>query len=62
VPSPPGEFSRDLYRDGFHLNDQGSEIFTTRLANQIRTEIGEISHSSLHLGTPAQKVASAGDR
>ncbi|MCU1304260.1 MAG: hypothetical protein JWQ87_4544 [Candidatus Sulfotelmatobacter sp.] len=62
VPSPPGEFSRDLYRDGFHLNDQGSEIFTTRLANQIRTEIGEISHSSLNLGTPAQKVAAAGDR
>jgi lysophospholipase L1-like esterase len=36
VLSPPGEFSRDLYRDGFHLNDRGSEIFTSRLAEQIR--------------------------
>ncbi len=40
VLSPPGEFSRDLYRDGFHLNLQGSEIFTTRLANQISTQLG----------------------
>jgi lysophospholipase L1-like esterase len=36
VLSPPGEFPRNLYRDGFHLNDQGSEIFTSRLAEQIR--------------------------
>jgi hypothetical protein len=36
VLSPPGEFSRDLYRDGFHLNDRGSEIFTSRLAEQLR--------------------------
>ena len=36
VLSPPGEFPRSLYRDGFHLNDQGSEIFTNRLAQQIR--------------------------
>jgi hypothetical protein len=40
VLSPPGEISRDLYRDGFHLNVQGSEIFTTRLANQISTKLG----------------------
>jgi hypothetical protein len=39
VLSPPGELSRDLFRDGFHLNDRGSEIFTTRLANQIRSQI-----------------------
>jgi hypothetical protein len=39
VLSPPGEFSRDLFRDGFHLNDRGSEIFTTRLANQISAQI-----------------------
>lgn len=43
VLSPPGEFSRDLYRDGFHLNAQGSEIFTARLANQIRSEMGTSS-------------------
>lgn len=39
VLSPPGEFGRDLYLDGFHLNDKGSEIFTGRLANQIRTQL-----------------------
>jgi hypothetical protein len=36
VPSPPGEFSRDLYRDGYHLNDKGAPIFTERLAQLIR--------------------------
>lgn len=39
VLSPPGEFSRDLFLDGFHLNDRGSEIYTARLATQIRTQI-----------------------
>jgi hypothetical protein len=38
VPSPPGEFPRDLFRDGFHLNDQGAAIFTARLAAQIRDQ------------------------
>jgi len=64
VLSPPGEFSRDLYRDGFHLNAQGSEIFTTRLANristQISTKIGAISNPSPNLQPPAQKVVPAG--
>ena len=41
VLSPPGEFPRDLFRDGLHLNLQGSGIFTERLAKQIRTEVGE---------------------
>jgi hypothetical protein len=63
VLSPPGEFSRDLYRDGFHLNAQGSEIFTTRLANQISTQIsttiGAIPNPLLNLVPPAQKVAPA---
>src|SRR4029077_20521951 len=36
VLSPPGEFPRDYFRDGFHLNDRGSGIFTARLADQIR--------------------------
>jgi lysophospholipase L1-like esterase len=40
VLSPPGEFPRDLFRDGFHLNLQGSEIFTARLAHKIRENIG----------------------
>lgn len=39
VLSPPGEFPRDFYRDGFHLNAHGSEIFTARLANQIRAQL-----------------------
>jgi hypothetical protein len=63
VLSPPGEFSRDLYRDGFHLNDQGSEIFTTRLANQISTQVntklGAISNPSLGFGPPVQEVVPA---
>jgi len=36
VPSPPGEFERQLYRDGFHLNKEGAQIFTDRLSQQIR--------------------------
>jgi len=37
VPSYPGEFSRDLYKDGFHLNLQGAAIFTERLGAEIRS-------------------------
>jgi hypothetical protein len=37
VLSPPGEFPRGYFRDGFHLNAQGSDIFTTRLSRQLRT-------------------------
>jgi hypothetical protein len=40
VLSPPGEFPPNLFSDGFHLNDRGSEIFTARLANRIHTAIG----------------------
>jgi hypothetical protein len=36
VPSRPGEFPRDLYMDGYHLNRKGSKIFTVMLAQQIR--------------------------
>jgi len=60
VLSPPGEFSRDLFRDGFHLNDQGSEIFTTRLGNQIRTKVGTISNSSLSVERTAEKSLPVG--
>jgi hypothetical protein len=49
VLSPPGEFPRELFRDGFHLNSQGSTIFTTRLANQIRAEIGSVSQKQNQL-------------
>ena len=37
VPSPPGEFPREYFRDGFHLNTVGSGIFTSRIAQQLRT-------------------------
>ena len=43
VLSPSGEFPRDFFRDGFHLNAHGSEIFTARLGDQIRAKIGRIS-------------------
>jgi hypothetical protein len=36
VPSLPGEFAPDLYMDGYHLNAKGAQIFTARLATQIR--------------------------
>jgi hypothetical protein len=36
VLSPPGEFPRNFFSDGFHLTGHGSEIFTTRLADQLR--------------------------
>jgi hypothetical protein len=36
VPSPPGEFPREYFRDGFHLNATGSGIFTSRIAQQLR--------------------------
>jgi len=37
VLSPPGEFPRSYFRDGFHLNAEGSGIFTARLSEQIRS-------------------------
>jgi hypothetical protein len=36
VLTQPGEFTRDYFRDGFHLNGHGAEIFTARLSQQIR--------------------------
>jgi hypothetical protein len=38
--STPGEFPRDLFSDGLHLNLRGSEIFTARVADKIRAKIG----------------------
>jgi hypothetical protein len=35
VLTKPGEFTRDYFRDGFHLNHQGAAIFTARLSQQI---------------------------
>ncbi len=38
VLSPPGEYPRSLYSDGYHLNQQGSTDYTSRLAEQIRKQ------------------------
>ena len=46
VPSPPGEFPPNLFSDGFHLNDRGSEIFTARLGNRIRTAMVNVNGST----------------
>jgi hypothetical protein len=37
VLSQPGEFPREYFRDGFHLNTMGSGIFTSRLAQQLQS-------------------------
>ena len=37
VLSPPGEFPRDYFTDGFHLNGHGAGIFTGRISQQLRT-------------------------
>ena len=51
VLSPPGEFPPDLFFDGFHLNSQGSEIFTARLASRIRSKIGTTAAASNSVDT-----------
>jgi len=38
VLSPPGEYPRSLYSDGYHLNQQGATDYTSRLAEQIRKQ------------------------
>ncbi len=38
VLSPPGEYPRSLYSDGYHLNQQGSTDYTSRLGEQIRKQ------------------------
>src|SRR5437667_1689241 len=35
VLSPPGEFPREYFRDGFHLNSHGAAIYTSRLSQQL---------------------------
>lgn len=63
VLSPPGEFPPDLFRDGFHLNDRGSEIFTTRLANQISSQIARGASTSgiSNDGTLDRSLTSTGE-
>lgn len=58
VLSPPGEFAQDLYRDGFHLNSRGSEIFTARLAKQINEQIASTSATGGPLNTTSSSLLS----
>jgi hypothetical protein len=58
VLSPPGEFPRELYRDGFHLNDPGAGIFTARLAAHIRDQ----SANSIAVAPLREELETAGDR
>jgi hypothetical protein len=40
VPVPDGEFDSSCYQaDGFHMNDKGARIFTSRLATQLNYEL-----------------------
>lgn len=36
VPVSPGELAESYFRDGFHLNQRGAEIFTTRLLEALK--------------------------
>lgn len=38
-PVASGEFAAGLYRDGFHLNENGAAIFTDRLIPELRTSL-----------------------
>jgi len=35
VPSPPGELSREYFRDNLHLNPKGASLFTSRLVQRL---------------------------
>ena len=34
-PSAPGEITKDLYRDGFHLTPEGAKKFTLSMASAL---------------------------
>jgi lysophospholipase L1-like esterase len=38
-PVVSGDFDAQLYRDGFHLNDEGAALFTERLIPVLRQEL-----------------------
>jgi hypothetical protein len=50
----PGEFSRQLFRDGFHLNAPGAAIFTERLSQQIRDSMAYHRKSKEACGQPME--------
>ncbi len=39
VPVPPGSMPDRLFADGFHLNEQGAKVFTSRLADSLQAVI-----------------------
>lgn len=41
VPVRQGEFDSSYYQsDGFHLNDKGALIFTARLTDELKSDLG----------------------
>ena len=40
VPFQPRQLPSDLYADGFHLNNQGAEVFTQALSSRLRQLLG----------------------
>jgi len=59
VLSPPAEFPRDYYRDGFHLNTVGSGIFTSRLSQRLRS-MQSLKASCQHCSEKAERVDGSG--
>jgi hypothetical protein len=60
VLSLPGEFPREYFRDGFHLNTTGSGIFTARLAQQLRG-MQNLQASCEHCTQPAPSAKRRGE-
>ena len=65
ILSPAGEFPRDYFSDGFHLNRRGAEIYTTRLSRQVRSmNMGQVARHFVHEppnGKPADVQATLQD-
>ena len=36
IPVAPGELGPSYFKDGFHLNQRGAEIFTARLVEALK--------------------------
>jgi hypothetical protein len=36
MPIAPGELAQSYFKDGFHLNQRGAEIFTPRLLEALK--------------------------
>ncbi|MGO9115856.1 MAG: hypothetical protein ACLP9L_42160 [Thermoguttaceae bacterium] len=50
VPVVPGSMPADLFSDGFHLNEQGANVFTPRFIESLQAEMAR--HADLRLRNP----------